>query len=540
MERWNQEIHLTYDATSIDRGATRSPSSTSPSSSLFPGPSNFTSTFKDPLAAIGISEGSGFAIAKRWTSGPAPGEQATLEIRVGGNADDALDASALDHDAARQAQRFLELIHFRYIPNHEHPSQVLVSQRAALQEALITSLRRRRTRDAAGAVAGARFDEALNAVADAAGALVGPINEILGRTGGPVELLELATPEDWAEVVWALAFKLKAEGLEPLDSRVHGSGSQSQVMYQMLHFLDTRFGSSFGWHQATVWAVEEPESFLHSDLKNELTAFFTDSANSERFQVFVTTHDLVFAAAAEQRQWITLDGGDSTAQSLTASNLADRSISEGVSPFVHPLNLTAMKPTLLLEGPSDVWYVNEAYRHAVRTSPWEVRYLKDVDPAATGGKDALKQYLKGNQAALRARPTQSPVVAILDWEVKDGEAESVRTLIEAHPRSTASRWRADDANPDLAESWVGIERYLATELVEAVASAHPDAGMTRQAGGSTLWELAPQKKDKAKKLLIAACAERDQPADLQRIIDLLPWLESFLGPPASQAPLPGL
>ena len=377
-------------------------------------------------------------------------------------------------------------------------------------------------------------------MADAAGALVGPINEILGRTGGPVELLELATPDDWAEVVWALAFKLKAEGLEPLDSRVHGSGSQSQVMYQMLHFLDTRFGSSFGWHQATVWAVEEPESFLHSDLKNELAAFFTDGAISERFQVFVTTHDLVFAAAAEQRQWITLEGGDSTAQSLTASNLADRSISEGVSPFVHPLNLTAMKPTLLLEGPSDVWYVNEAYRHAGRTNPWEVRYLKDVDPAATGGKDALKQYLKANQAALRARPTQSPVVAILDWEVKDGEAESVRTLIEAHHRSTASRWRADDANPDLAESWVGIERYLATELVEAVASAHPDAGMTRQAGGSTLWELAPQKKDRAKKLLITACADRDQPDDLQRIIDLLPWLESFLGPPASQAPLPGL
>ena len=256
--------------------------------------------------------------------------------------------------------------------------------------------------------------------------------------------------------------------------------------------------------------------------------------------MFLTTHDLVFAAAAEQRQWITLEGGDSTAQSLTASNLADRSISEGVSPFVHPLNLTAMKPTLLLEGPSDVWYVNEAYRHAGRTNPWEVRYLKDVDPAAAGGKDALKQYLKVNQAALRARPTQSPVVAILDWEVKDGELESIRTLIEVHPRSTASRWRADDANADLAESWVGIERYLATALVEAVASAHPDAGMTRQAGGSTLWELAPQKKDKAKRLLITVCAERDQPDDLRRIIDLLPWLESLLGPPPSQAPLPGL
>ena len=105
-----------------------------------------------PARCDGISEGSGFAIAKRWTSG--------LRLGAGNAGDphrrkrsDALESPPLDDDVAQQAHRYLELIHFRYVPNHEHPSQVLVSQRAALQEALITSLRRRRTRDAAGVVA---------------------------------------------------------------------------------------------------------------------------------------------------------------------------------------------------------------------------------------------------------------------------------------------------------------------------------------------------------------------------------------------------
>ncbi len=489
---------------------------------------------------VGIKAGGQMSIWKTWSSGPSPDEPPVVQIRLASTPADAADAQALADDDARAAERFLQLIHFRYLPNHEHPSQVLVAEQAAVQEALIKALRRKRTKDATGAAVGERFDAALKAMSDAAEALVEPINAGLRNAAGPIESLQLATPEDWAQVIWSLAFQLKATGMEPIAFPLHGSGSQSQAMYQMLFFLDTQFAASFGWHQATIWAIEEPESFLHADLKNELVSFLIEKSSGDRFQALVTTHDLVVASAAAERQWIELVSGDSRAEPLTALELADRSISAGISSFVHPLHLTAMKPTLLLEGPSDVWYVNEAYRQAGRTNPWDLRYLDEIETGAGGGKDSLKKYLKTNQAALRARPSQSPVVVVLDWEVKEGEVQEFSKLVAAHPFSSAARWPADKSNPDLADSWVGIERYLGTDLVEATASAHPGAGMTKTVAANPVWELAPKRKDEAKGWLINECQTRNDRDDLAYLIALLDWLEAQLPSVGAQAPIPGM
>ena len=53
---------------------------------------------------------------------------------------------ALQADQAGAALRFLQLIRFRYISNHVHPSELLRSENAALQQSLITELRLRRAR----------------------------------------------------------------------------------------------------------------------------------------------------------------------------------------------------------------------------------------------------------------------------------------------------------------------------------------------------------------------------------------------------------
>jgi hypothetical protein len=418
---------------------------------------------------------------------------------------------------------------------------VLAAEQAAVQEALIKALRRKRAKDASGVAAGERFDTALKAVSDAAEDLVDPINETLRGAAGSVESLQLATPEDWAQVVWSLNFRLKTADLEPIDFQLHGSGNQSQAMHQMLYFLDTRFAASFGWHQATIWALEEPESFLHADLKNELIAFLDDRTQGDRFQAILTTHDLVVAAGGDERQWIYAVSGDTQAESVTPAELADRSISQGVSAFVHPLHLSAMKPTLLLEGPSDVWYVEEAYRRAARANPWEIRHLGMIERDTTGGKEGIRRYLKANQAALRARPSRSPVIVVLDWEVSEGEVNGLNELISTqHPWSSATRWPVDRSNPDLADSWVGIERFLATPLVETTATANPDAGMTRTVGENPRWELAPQRKDVAKKLLLAECGNRDLRDDLSFIIDLLDWLDGRLPRSGTAQPIPAL
>jgi len=484
-------------------------------------------SIRGALEALGIAAGKEFTLTKTFRRAPVGetglDEGMTLISTAG--------TRLLNADESRLANRFLQLIRFRYVPNHVHPREVVLAERAGLQEALIKTLRRKRRGGQAGA-----FDQALHAMSEAAETLVGPINETLASAPGTVEAIELATPDDWADVAWSLALQMKTEGMKPMGLDLQGSGNQTFLMYSMLHFLDTRFAESFGWQQAAIWAVEEPESFLHHDLKSRLATFLVDISHEPRFQLFLTTHELLFAAAGDRRHDISVSNGASQAEALDTLTLAERTLGSGVTSFVHPLNLTPPKPTLLAEGPSDVFYVLEAYSRSARTNPWDVRWLETLDPGSGGGKESLKKYLRANHGPLRARPDESPVILLLDWEVSDAELASNSALLSGHRTSRAIRWPETGANADLKESFVGIERFLGTDVVEAVAIDNPDAGITRTAEAPPKYELQPKKKTEAKQRLEGAIRTRGDTADLQPIIELLPWLEQHLpGAPSAHS-----
>jgi predicted ATP-dependent endonuclease of OLD family len=474
-------------------------------------------SLRDPLSQIGIRERREFQMLRRWTTDPLRPDLIAEELWLAKEEDAKL--SILTADQTRTAIRFLQLIRFRYIPNHIHPSELLSAEFRALQNSLITTLKRRRSRQSRGRQrpGGAEFDQLLKDMASAAETLVEPITRALASSPGHVEGIELATPTDWAEVVWSLALRMKAAGMRPLDVGLHGSGNQSFLMYLLVHFLDTRFAEGFGWHQATIWAIEEPESFLHADLENQLASFLMDETAAPRFQALLTTHSLLFAAAAEIGTEVRLEGTVTQAEQLQVNDLADRMLASGVTHFVHPLSLTAPRPTLLVEGPTDVEYVTDAYRHSGRAIPWDVRCLETLDPAMPGsGKEALRKYLRANQSPLRARPTRSPVVVVLDWETTEDQRLEFERLLDEHSTSLALVWPEAEINPDLGSSFRGIERFLASDLIHDAA---------RRIDLPTALELQEKKKPQAKRAILETCRERNNPNDLARIIDLLAWLE---------------
>src|SRR3546814_19164038 len=73
----------------------------------------------------------------------------------------------------------------------------------------------------------------------------------------------------------------------------------------MLRDIDTDYSRQFGWRQATVWAVEEPESGLHHDLQTRLSKKLIEwtSDQGRRLQVFTTTHSPVVAMSADRGYW---------------------------------------------------------------------------------------------------------------------------------------------------------------------------------------------------------------------------------------------
>ena len=376
-----------------------------------------------PLGAIGVTEGGDFWLRKRWTKDAV--RENMVSVEVAHRPATAADYTILTGDGTVAAERFLQLTRFRYIPNHVHPSELIRSEHAALQEVLFRAVRRALT----------DFDSLLGTMAGATEEVVKPVTDILETAPGHFEGLEVTTPGDWAEVVWSLIPKLRTGG-RGLDVALHGSGHQTALMYSLIYFLDTRFNEEFGWHQATIWAVEEPESFLHADLENWLARFFAERASRPRFQVLLTTHDLLFVAASDAAFEVTTDDFSTTVEKVDGMELADRALASGVTTFVHPLNRTAPKPTLLVDGPFDVYYLEASYRHSGRKSPWDIRCLETLDPTVGGsGKNTLKNYLKANRGPLRARPRESPVVVLLDWEDTEAERQSFSELVEAHPTS---------------------------------------------------------------------------------------------------------
>ena len=54
-----------------------------------------------------------------------------------------------------------------------------------------------------------------------------------------------------------------------IDDASQGSGIQSLLMFETLSLIDRDYFQKFGWRQAAIWAVEEPESSLHSSWKRE-------------------------------------------------------------------------------------------------------------------------------------------------------------------------------------------------------------------------------------------------------------------------------
>jgi hypothetical protein len=80
--------------------------------------------------------------------------------------------------------------------------------------------------------------------------------------------LQLATLVALFDMLLPSGFKAGIGGGGEVDDTLLGAGAQSLLMFHVLHLIDQYDFQNFGWRQAAVWAVEEPESSLHRELKN--------------------------------------------------------------------------------------------------------------------------------------------------------------------------------------------------------------------------------------------------------------------------------
>jgi predicted ATP-dependent endonuclease of OLD family len=418
--------------------------------------------FRRQLESAGELLGRNFAIRKEWT-------RAEREPAIFLNDSE----ESVDRNDGAKVNQFLSLISFRYVPNRVLPLEVIRREHQALRDVIIRRLGRiARTESQL-------FESLRETSTRLIEGLSGQVHDVFAD----VDSVRLATPTSLAEMVFGFGYRLNETGLE-FEDALQGSGLQSFLMFQTLHLIDRDYFQRFGWRQAAVWALEEPESSLHTSLEAN-TASFLSTISVEpksRLQIFSTSHSDLMIQYAETGFFVDKHDGTSRIIRCSPVEMLEKTSQAGVSRWVHPILYSPLKPLILVEGKTDEAFLNKALTLMGLSAQHRVSYLEQMvgDGVVTGGIDALYQYVKRYKKVIRLRPKTAPIIVVLDWDAL-GQKSRFENLFHSDDPFRVFVWPEIQCNPLLGTSIHGIERFFSDRLIGLAESR--GAVLARNADG---------------------------------------------------------
>ena len=394
-----------------------------------------------------------FTIAKGWGRG-----ESSHRIYLN------YDNSPLTLEQQQKVEQFLSLISFRYIPNRVLPIEIIKKEHQALRDVLIRRVSKKKPQGSQGV---------FQNIADTSKRLIVALHKHLEDTIPNFDDIRLATPTSFADMIFAFGYKLKEQGFE-IDDSMQGSGIQSFLMFDTLYLIDKDYFQKFGWKQAAIWAIEEPESSLHCSLEASIASFLNQITNepNSRLQVILTTHSEMIIQYSDKCFIIEKTKIGSKSSTGDISQILENASKLGVSPWSHPLLQFPLSPLILVEGKRDALFLNKAIEllNPKVLNRVKVNYLEKVSLAnttETGGVDALIKYIKNNVKVIKNRSKRYPVVLVLDWDAKNRESEIKRYFAADDPFKICI-WPEEQANPRLGNQFRGTERFLSDRIIEEV------------------------------------------------------------------------
>ncbi|MCH7686909.1 MAG: AAA family ATPase [Planctomycetes bacterium] len=426
--------------------------------------------FRTGLGSAKVLLGRNFSITKAWS------RNSTTPKYL-------LNDTELDLEDRVKIDQFLSLINFRYIPNRVLPLDIVRNEHSALRDAIVRRLRRRLGKQ----------DELFAKLKETSETLVEGIETDL-RDATNVDGVRLDMPSSWKEFVFALGYKLTSEGME-FDDSVQGSGVQSLLMLQTLALIDKDYYQQFGWKQASFWAIEEPESSMHTSLEARVASFLAQLATGSdgRLQIIGTTHSDLMLQSADSIVMVSVDKGRTKCKTVDKRTGLTEAAKVGVSRFTHPLLAEPLCPVILVDGKYDHAFLEQAIRLLAPSRDIRVSFLEDLDDTdgATGGEGNLQKYLKSHQQLLSMRMAGAPIIVLLDWDSKLKVTEFEKYCSDK-TRYKVFAWPDSSFNPALNKKFKGIERHMADRIIEEANSNCSVLGKTR----SGAWTVFPEDYNK--------------------------------------------
>lgn len=394
--------------------------------------------------------GTNFTVRKEWSP---EGEAPDLYLNE--------SVSALSLEDSRKVENFLRLVSVRYIPNRVIPTDLIGREHQALRDVLVRRLSQQQGQSA-------KLFEAIKRTSEE---LLADLSAQMKAAAPELDAVSLSTAQSLADLAFKFGYQL-LEGKSQTSEHEQGSGIQSLLMFRTLSLIDQDYFKQFGWKQASLWLVEEPESSLHTALEAQVAFFLKELTTRKdgRLQAVATTHsDLQiqysttsYLIAKEQK-----DGkASSSAAHMDQRDLLNASAKFGISRWVDPILYFPLDPLVLVEGKFDRDFIASCNEALGIKPSYRVFTLEDLlqDPAK-GGIETLIHYVKERSAAIRIRPPSAGVVLLADWDASNKGGALSSTFKASDPFKFLA-WDVKEANPQLDSTFRGIERFMSTDHVD--------------------------------------------------------------------------
>ncbi len=326
--------------------------------------------------------------------------------------------------------RFLALINFRYIPNRVLPVEIMKKETNNIRKAVIRKFNIQRKDKKKIKRAANNLSESIK---KSANELIKPVSDAFKQVYKGNHSVELVTPSLIEDLISTSGYFISTDNIRIKDT-YQGSGIQSFLMFHTLNLIDKDYAQKFGWKQATIWAVEEPESSLHSDLEAHLAHFLFKMVTEKisRLQIFCTTHSTMFADHSQKSVFLKKIDNTTHCEDVAPENVHRKATQLGISHYTHPLLFFPRKSIVLCEGKTDVNF----FKRIVTVLDLDqlnthITCLSDLEgDRDSGGKDTIQRYIKNNKNLIKDRFSiyNTRIIILLDWDVDNQKWNMINNI----------------------------------------------------------------------------------------------------------------
>lgn len=416
-----------------------------------------------------------------------------------------LNGNALDLNDRQRLAAFLQLIRYRYVPNRVLPTELIRNEHQSLRNVLIRRLAKKSKGNA----------DAFDAIRESSVRMIESLAKRFEEACPGQGTVTLATPTSWQDLAFTFGYRLAQNGVE-IEDAAQGSGIQSLLMLETLYLIDRDYFQQFGWKQAAIWGLEEPESSLHSSLEARVAAYLAGVASDpkSRLQVLCTTHsDLIVQYAGCTVVVEHKEGGSYLVPNSDPRAALDLLSNAGVARWVHPVLFWPLDPIILVEGKFDREFTEEAFRFYRPKRRVRVVDLPVLDnTSGGGGVERIQRYIKDNANAIRSRRSEAPLIVVLDWDAAK-KIDQFKRLVDSPSVYKVLAWSAEAANPKASKSFRGLERFHCDRVLDLAIEREVPIGRKTKKGQPGDYIVEASDYDKVKDALAVIVREGLQQSD---------------------------